>query len=123
MTNEQTLRAGPQQPAVDLEHLNQYTGGDVAVNGEVLQLFQGQAADMLAQLEKSLAARDCAGWFDAAHTFKGGSRGIGAFALAETIAEAERLDPAAQRAEARASLNMIEAQCGQVLAFIESYLG
>lgn len=123
MTDKQSLRTAPRQPTVDLDHLNQYTGGDVAVNGEVLRLFQGQAADMLARLEQSLTMGDRSGWFDAAHTFKGGARGIGAFVLAETIAESERLDPAAQGTQARASLNMMKAQCGQVLAFIDSYLG
>jgi len=110
-------------PAVDLAHLNQYTGGDVGVNSEVMQLFKAQAGEMLARLERSLAAADQPGWFSAAHTFKGASRGIGAFALADAIAGAEQFDLATQGALAQASLATLKARTGQVLAFIEAYPG
>lgn len=78
---------------------------------------------MLARLEQSLTAADQPGWFNAAHTFKGASRGIGAFALADAIAGAEQLDLATQGVLARTSLETLKARNEQVLAFIKAYLG
>jgi len=76
---------------VDLDHLNQYTGGDRGLNQEILKLFEEQCASTLAQLE-ALAKDEGAGsksWRDLTHTLKGAARGVGAFGLADVAAEAE----------------------------------
>ena len=42
---------------VDLAHLSRYTGGDAAINAEVLTLFAGQTIVLLARLDTALAER------------------------------------------------------------------
>jgi HPt (histidine-containing phosphotransfer) domain-containing protein len=106
-------------PPVDLAHLARYTGGDPVLDREVLQLFVQQSSAMLAQLP---GARDAKTWHDIVHALKGSARGIGAFALAEVAAEAEPLDPAAQRTEADAILPRLVARAKAVQDFIESHL-
>lgn len=113
-----TERAG----VVDLDHLNKYTGGDLAMNGEILRLFQKQATDMTLRLQACVEAGDNEGWFEAAHTLKGAAKGIGAFALAETVGEAEKLQPKADRAKAQAALATMKSRAGLVHMFIDSYL-
>ena len=104
---------------VDLAHLARYTGGDSAVNREILELFMRQSSALLAQLA---AARDGKTWHDIAHSLKGAARGIGAFALADIAAEAEPLDPATQRARTEALLPRLKAGTQAVQTFIEAYL-
>lgn len=116
------MLAAERASVVDLEHLNKYTGGDLALNGEILRLFQKQATDMTLQLQASMEAGDNEGWFDAAHTLKGAAKGIGAFALAETVAEAEKLQPQTDRAKAQAALATMKSRAGLVHMFIDSYL-
>jgi len=69
--------------AVDLTHLARYTGGDEAINTEVLRLFETQTSEIVARLQAILDARDAKSWKEATHTLKGAARGIGAFKLAE----------------------------------------
>jgi len=107
---------------VDLEHLNKYTGGEPALNGEILRLFQKQATDIVTRLQACLDAGDNEGWFEATHTLKGAARGIGSFALADTIADAEKLQPATDRAKAQAALATMKSRASLVHMFIDSYL-
>jgi HPt (histidine-containing phosphotransfer) domain-containing protein len=102
---------------VDLAHLARYTGGDSAVNREILELFVRQSSALVAQLA---AARDAKAWHDIAHSLKGAARGIGAFALADIAAEAEPLDPATQRARTEALLPRLKAATQAVHTFIET---
>ncbi|MBV9541285.1 MAG: Hpt domain-containing protein, partial [Alphaproteobacteria bacterium] len=77
---------------VDLEHLARYTGGDRAINAEILRLFDGQATELVARLNSILAARDAKSWKEVTHTLKGAARGIGAFPMADAAAALERAD-------------------------------
>ena len=52
------MLAAERASVVDLEHLNKYTGGDLALNGEILRLFQKQATDMTLRLQASIEAGD-----------------------------------------------------------------
>jgi len=73
--------------AVDFAVLEAMTAGDDAIAEEVLGLFVQQASlwsPLLDVLEE--------GWRDAVHTIRGAALGIGAGALAEVCAEAERAD-------------------------------
>src|SRR5215813_4773611 len=83
------LNEGP----VDLEHLNRYTGGNAALNQEILQLFDTQCQEMLVKLEELANQNDLSGkgWKEITHSLKGAARGVGAFALADVAAEAEKL--------------------------------
>lgn len=80
---------------VDLDHLNRYTGGDRALNEEILQLFDAQCLEMTAKLEL-LAQSEGPGskaWRELTHTLKGAARGVGAFPVADVAATAEKLSP------------------------------
>ena len=72
--------------AVDFGHLETYAAGDMDLVEEVLGLFRQQAELWLPLLDPAGSSQ---GWRDAAHTLKGTALGVGAFALAETCAEAE----------------------------------
>lgn len=92
---------------VDYSHLNTQAAGDRNVMREVLGLFITHGEQVLAELERAADAKTWKLW---THTLKGSARGIGAFAVADAAAEAERhsldkskLAPLAQSfAEARA---------------------
>lgn len=73
--------------AVDYEHLRNQAAGNIDVMREVLGLFETHCEQVLAELEN---AKDAKAWKQWTHTLKGSARGIGAFAVAEAAAEAER---------------------------------
>ena len=70
---------------VDLAHLAKQTLGDRALEQEVLKLFVQQALtarDQIAQAAPNERLR-------IAHNLKGSARGVGAFAVADCVAELE----------------------------------
>lgn len=71
--------------AVDFAYLETYTMNDAGLIDEVLGLFQGQA-----DLWRPLLDPAHVGWRDAAHTLKGAAAGIGANALSDAAAIAEK---------------------------------
>lgn len=72
---------------VDYSHLDVQAAGDKGVMREVLALFVSHGEQVLAELER---ADDAKSWKLWTHTLKGSARGIGAFAVADAAAEAER---------------------------------
>ena len=72
---------------VDYEHLQCQAAGDVGVMREVLTLFVTHCEQVLAQLGQTDSPRVWKQW---THTLKGSARGIGAFAVADAAADAER---------------------------------
>jgi len=108
-------------PAVDLDHLARYTGGDEILNSEVLRLFDEQAGELVTRLQAIFVARDARSWREVAHTIKGAARGIGAFALGDAAAFAEPIDPA-DYASAAAALTALKASAEEVQGFIHRYL-
>ena len=71
----------------DPHHLASQTGGDTALQRELLMLFADQSAAILAALKDPAAAPTaCA---DLAHKLTGSARAVGALALAEAAAAAE----------------------------------
>jgi HPt (histidine-containing phosphotransfer) domain-containing protein len=107
---------------VDLAHLARYTGGERALDSEVLKLFARQSAELVAELQVVLAAHDRKRWGDVLHSLKGAARAVGAFSLADAAAEGEPLDPAAETAKALAALAVLKERAGAVNAFITAYL-
>jgi HPt (histidine-containing phosphotransfer) domain-containing protein len=81
----------PADAAIDLEHLARYTGGDAALDAEILRLFEMQTSELVASLRTILEARDAKSWKEVTHTIKGAARGIGAFAMADAAAQCELL--------------------------------
>ena len=112
----------PARP-IDLEHLSRYTGGDGALNCEVLTLFVGQAEQLIARLRIHLERCDDKSWRETNHALKGGARGVGAFALADTAAACEPLNLVTQSAEAGRLVEQLRSQSHAVKLFVEAYLG
>ena len=72
--------------AVDFAHLESYAAGDQALVDEVLGLFREQAVLWMRLIDPESPA---GGFRDGAHTLKGASLGVGAFALAKACEAAE----------------------------------
>ena len=106
---------------IDLEHLARYTGGEKAMNAEILKLFDGQITEMVGQLRSVMAARDARRWKEITHTIKGAARGVGAFSFGEAAAAAEPVDPA-NRERADHALERLSEEAMIVHDFIRGYL-
>jgi len=104
---------------VDLEHLDRYTGGDSRINAEILELFDGQCRLIVAELEQ-LAGQDANGkaWRELNHKLKGAARGVGAFALGQSAADAEKATPAM----AQGYLEQLKRDSAAVHTFIQELL-
>ncbi|MCA0399597.1 MAG: Hpt domain-containing protein [Proteobacteria bacterium] len=100
---------------IDLVHLARQTMGDRALEAEILQLFVGQAASVLARLQ---AAQDARARADLAHTLKGSARAVGAFRLAAAAQSCENMVEQSGWSEALAGL---EAATHEALAAIEGF--
>ncbi|MDO9382913.1 MAG: Hpt domain-containing protein [Hyphomicrobiaceae bacterium] len=80
----------PAQTPVDLEHLRRFTMGDPDLEQEILGLFADNAPKTLASLADAATAKE---WLAAAHSLKGSARAIGAHAVADLAAAAEKTYP------------------------------
>jgi HPt (histidine-containing phosphotransfer) domain-containing protein len=108
--------------AIDLSHLARYTGGDKALNAEILRLFDGQVSAMVGDLLSILDARDTRKWREVTHTIKGAARGVGAFAMGEAAAAAEPVDPTLNRDRAVEVIEALRVEGEAVQHFIADYL-
>jgi HPt (histidine-containing phosphotransfer) domain-containing protein len=77
--------AAPRARPVDLAHLARQTLGDRGLEQEVLKLFLHQAITVRDQI----AEADAKERLRLAHNLKGSARGVGAFAIADCVAEIE----------------------------------
>jgi HPt (histidine-containing phosphotransfer) domain-containing protein len=86
--NPRAEKAAPEagEPAIDWAYLSRQTMGDVALEAELLALFETQAAEFCGKL--AAAASDKAR-LDLVHTLKGAARAIGAFALGDAAEDYE----------------------------------
>ena len=107
---------------IDLTHLARYTGGDKALNTEILRLFNGQLGTMVGELLAVLEQRDARKWRQVTHTIKGAARGVGAFGMGQAAADAEPVDPAVHPDQAGQALENLKSQGEAVQAFIADYL-
>ena len=82
------IHADDMQCVLDLVHLSRQTLGDRALETELLELFDRQAAGVLARLTGPAAASGFAG-ADIAHMLKGSARAVGAFGVAQAADEVE----------------------------------
>lgn len=115
-----TAMARTEQP-VDIEHLNRYTGGDGVLNEEILQLFATQCREMMGRLESvAMGQADAKSWRETTHTLKGAARGIGAFALGNAAAEAEKAG--SERPAVLPALEQLKTSSAAVYLFIEQFL-
>ena len=109
------------KPIVDLDHLARYTGGDRAINAEVMRLFDSQATELVARLQSILDARDAKAWKEVTHTLKGAARGIGAFAMGDAAARCEPID-LSDRPCALTAVAALAEEAVAVQAFIQTYI-
>jgi HPt (histidine-containing phosphotransfer) domain-containing protein len=77
--------AAPRARPVDLAHLAKQTLGDRALEQEVLQLFVHQALSAREQIAQATTPERLL----LAHNLKGSARGVGAFAIADCVAQIE----------------------------------
>lgn len=103
--------------AVDIEHLARYTGEDRALQDEILDLFDGQARQLIARLSQIVTLPGTKEWKDIAHTLKGASRGVGANEMAEA---AERCEAASGRHTAAFELKQLQDRAREVGDFIQA---
>jgi HPt (histidine-containing phosphotransfer) domain-containing protein len=109
-----------EQP-IDLDHLDRHTGGDHAINREILLLFETQCREMIAKLDGLAAGEnDAKSWRDITHTLKGAARGIGAFGLGDAAAEAEKTGN--EREIVLAALQRLKQNSAAVHDFIAEFL-
>lgn len=100
---------------IDRKHLARYTLGNTALEEEILGLFLDQLPKTIASLRTAASDRD---WIVAAHTLKGSSRCVGAWRLARTGEQAERLGGIANRRACLEAVLRIEAAAEEARAFI-----
>jgi len=104
--------------AVDFAYLEAYAAHDGDVIDEVLSIFREQTAIWIRLLHPAGPEEV---WRDGAHTLKGASLGVGAFALAQACAEAEQgaaLD-AGQRAVLLSRVqNALDAALSDIAAYV-----
>lgn len=84
----------PSDQVLDEAHFDAMTGHDRALQHEVLDLFEHQAA-LWSRLISPSAPVDT--WRDALHSLKGSARGLGLWGLAEACESAEALARAGLR--------------------------
>ncbi|MGE0410075.1 MAG: Hpt domain-containing protein [Amphiplicatus sp.] len=91
---------------IDLDHLEQYICGDLALRDEILTIFDEQARMWVHRLRPS---DEDEAWRDAAHALKGAARGVGAWRIGDLCEAAEALISGAPEkiAKRRAILNEI----------------
>ena len=106
----------PDDRPIDLVHLARTTLGDRSLEREVLQLFDRQAALLIARMGS--ATPD--GVAIIAHTMKGSARGIGAWRVARA---AEALEVACGSSEAGGALERLAAAADEARAVIADCQG
>jgi HPt (histidine-containing phosphotransfer) domain-containing protein len=114
--------AVPEHPgagvALDAERFRQATFDDRKLQQEVLAIFRGQSAELIAELEGIGPGGDVS---RLAHLLRGSALGIGAAALAET---ADRLQGSWMPPQARAEIIVtLRQQVAEVTATIERMIG
>lgn len=82
--HDESCRAGRSQP-IDREHLARQTMGDRAIESEVLALFAAQALAVRERMGGACTQER----LRLAHGLKGSARGVGAFAVADCVAQIE----------------------------------
>lgn len=105
--------------AIDFEHLRTYTGGDTAVEQEILGVFIQQADIWVRMLQSS---DDDKAWVDAAHSLKGSARGVGAWRVAEICEQAEQLADDSTLEERDTAIDNLKTAIADTVYFIQQHL-
>jgi HPt (histidine-containing phosphotransfer) domain-containing protein len=108
----------PIEQSIDVGHLARMTLGEPSLEREVLQLFDRQAAMLLARMRQTAPAVVAA----CAHTLKGSSRGIGAWGVARAAEAVELAAAAANSAELNAAIDALGASVEEAKSVIADLL-
>jgi len=102
---------------VNLENLREMTGGDLALEKELFEVFLTSSQDCLNALQANAGAGQEETWRSQAHAWKGMSLNLGADELGKLCAEAQmnHLAPPEKKAEMLAA---IDAAYAKVKAFL-----
>lgn len=105
----------PARATLDEAHFSHMTGGDRALQAEIVTLFRVQA-----ELWSRLLIPDApvTTWRDAAHTLKGSARGLGLWSLAEACEAAETVakSGALDGPDVASALSRVRAELAEALA-------
>lgn len=103
----------------DRAHFTMMTGGDAALQAEIVAMFRVQA-----QLWSRLLTPDAptGTWADAAHTAKGSAKGLGLWRLADACEEAETLGRAGamEGTLVAAALHRVRAALTEAIAALDA---
>jgi HPt (histidine-containing phosphotransfer) domain-containing protein len=108
---------------IDMEHLKAFTDGDRETEAELFAMFLEQADIDMVHLEEALKNGDAETWRKAAHKFKGASANLGARALSEICAHAERGAEEDTPTEKAACLASLRTSYIEVRRFIDKQTG
>ena len=116
--------AQAEEPAIDLVHLARQTMGDQALEVELLELFDGQSARIMAQLAGAQAA-DARLRGDLAHTLRGSALAIGAGKVARAAQTYEALhqERSPRQGAVKAALEALTDAVAEARAAIARLLG
>jgi HPt (histidine-containing phosphotransfer) domain-containing protein len=103
------------QSAIDLDHLARQTGGDHALERELLALFALQCVRHLRTIH---GGTDAQARMDAAHTLKGAAQAIGAWQVADAADAMERQIAAADSRHAEATMDALALAAAEARAAI-----
>ena len=108
--------------AIDLDHLARYTGGEKALNAEILRLFDGQVTDMVGRAERACCQRATPSAGARSPTPSKARRA--AWALSAWAKRRRRpsrsIPPMAPKA--KAAIQKLETEAQTVRGFIQTYL-
>jgi signal transduction histidine kinase/DNA-binding response OmpR family regulator len=119
---EENSSKEPSQP-LQLEHLDEISGGDSEFERELLGEFLRTAPILVEDASKAIAARDAATAERAAHTLKGSSGSIGAGPLAEASRFLEEACRQGRFEEAEPQVGQIRARLDDLAAFVLVHYG
>ena len=106
---------------VDLDRLSRTTGGDLAVELELLRIFVEQTEEKLRSVESALAAQNYGQIREDAHSIKGASANVGADRLRELAASLEGRMKNGEHARAEAMVAEVADEFGRVRVFLENH--
>ncbi len=104
----------PGMEPIEIKHLEQYVFGDRALLDEILTIFIEQASMLLSRFDPAL---DNDTWHTTAHSLKGASRGVGAWALGDIAERAEKLEGAESIPARVAIMRELEAAGGEAIVY------
>lgn len=103
-TRETSAREARDDPVIDLDHLHDFTDGDLELERELSTLYLSSAAIYLERMEQALNGGHS--WSASAHALKGASANLGARRVAALARAAEHAAPSrAQLASIRRSVD------------------